>query len=430
MVESQAGHTNAYPLPEESWGRVGTTGNWNQNKPYPPYHAEGAFYFPEEVNRLRFPQVKLWKLMMLFDNYDPETNLLNGLSAHREIAGYKVPDLRSQDHRWLAVSALQKSVRQGNVREALKAAYVLKSLSEGHLWNRLKVIALEDVGLADPDIVAQVLWVAGKREWRKRCRGCDYILNYILHRLCISRKCRSLDDALYIADRHPLYAEQRLAYSGMDEQELCGLFFDKRLDVIERVIVCWFLAGTKRYPATNLEIRKGHPELIYDLALNMGAPPHIFDLLKLGKSQEYFVCLLPCLIQLQQSAQCSVTQECQNPAPLIGHWPAPAYDRHTRIGKWAFRRFLKSCPAVSGFLARHLPEADPVDLVGWAVFILEGQLLNERMIFDDSERLRDMAAQAWLHSGGMEISMQTDFLSLMRDNEKGLKNARKYVAEK
>ena len=51
------------------------------------------------------------------------------------------------------VSVLQKDIRRGNVDNAVLAAYEMLSTSADvaeHLWRRLKLIAVEDVGLGEP----------------------------------------------------------------------------------------------------------------------------------------------------------------------------------------------------------------------------------------------------------------------------------------
>jgi replication-associated recombination protein RarA len=51
------------------------------------------------------------------------------------------------------VSVLQKEIRRGNVDNAVLAAYEMLSTSADvaeHLWRRLKLIAVEDVGMGEP----------------------------------------------------------------------------------------------------------------------------------------------------------------------------------------------------------------------------------------------------------------------------------------
>jgi hypothetical protein len=56
----------------------------------------------------------------------------------------------------VAAALLQKSVRRGDEHLALPAAATLLRSSPDRFWRRLGVIAAEDVGLADLDIVGWV----------------------------------------------------------------------------------------------------------------------------------------------------------------------------------------------------------------------------------------------------------------------------------
>ena len=382
---------------------------------------KGDFSFQKKSIRYAYP--------MLFSLLDPKAALLDGLERHRYDYVADIPEKLNENDRWLSASSLQKSIRRGKINEALFAAHVLKRLNESSLCNRLKVIALEDVGIANLDIVSQVLWVAGKREWRSKNYGEEHILSYLVCQLCRSAKCRSLDDVLYIADRHPHYASQRMIYSGMNEKELCDVFADEGSDVVQRTLACWYLAGTKRYRATNLQEKQGNPNIIFDLAHSVGSPSYVLDILKLAKGSEYFVCLLPCLMQLEQSKTSSIVSELYHDGVKIGCWPEYAYDRHTLRGKQAFRRFLKLCPEVLEFIQKYLPKADPVDLIGWTVFSLEGRMLDRRLIYDSTETILDFAVQSWMNCKDMDQVKQTTLLQSVQQNIDKLQTARQEVAE-
>lgn len=363
----------------------------------------------------------------MFGLLDPERDLIDGLNNHRYDDDIKILEGLNQDHKWLAASSLQKSIRRGMVKEALYAAHVLKSFSPTHLWNRLAVIALEDIGLANINLAAQVLWVAGKAQWRIKHRGDDFILSHLIHKLCNSKACRTLDDVLYCVEYHPLYSQQRMIYSGMNEDDLCRLFHDESLDVIERSLIGRYLCG-RRYRSETLKLDKGNPIRIIDLAHGVNAPPYVLDILNLSKGQEYFTCLLPCLMQFEKSPFCETVSDINDTPRMAGAYPDFAYDKHTRMGKQSFRQLLKSCPDILAFIHKHCERGDPVNIAGWGDFILSGRLLDKRIIYDGSECLRELAAQAWLYSGGMPIEAQPDFLSLMDSHKEELFNARRSVA--
>lgn len=357
--------------------------------------------------------------------YDVEADLVKGLSSHKDNTSFEQLTLTNENDRWLATSSLQKSIRRGNELQALKAAYVLNSFSPTHLWGRLKVIALEDVGLANLDIVMQTLWVAGKPAWRNKRYTDAFVLSYLIHHLCKSTKLSVLDGALYIADRHASYKELRMTYSGMNEAALINIFYDDKSNMVERVIACWYLAGTKRYPSTGLVEKKGNPALLIDIAQGLGCPAPVMELLKLSRSQEYFASLLPCLIKLEGSTTTAVVNECNEVIDYAGHWPVYAYDRHTRPGKKIFRQFLKSTPNVQRYLKAHLPKSNHADLISWAVFALEGRMLNKRLTFDGSEDILKQTIETWMQCDGMTPAIQNDFLDMVNDKMGRLNDFRK-----
>lgn len=101
------------------------------------------------------------------------------------------------------LSALQKCIRRGMEYEAYWWAHELAiNLQTSLVWNRLRVIACEDIGMGNPDAVAIVhachqSWdiVNGKRdpkdwEWS--------ILAHAVIVLCRSPKTRSADDLSHI----------------------------------------------------------------------------------------------------------------------------------------------------------------------------------------------------------------------------------------
>src|SRR6266581_1855767 len=65
---------------------------------------------------------------------------------------------------WIAMSLLQKAIRRGEERLALRAAATLLHVSPERLWRRCGCITFEDVGVADLDTVAVVTSaLSGKR---------------------------------------------------------------------------------------------------------------------------------------------------------------------------------------------------------------------------------------------------------------------------
>ena len=96
-------------------------------------------------------------------------------------------------------SALQKEIRRGNEKEAmywaLEIAMEGKS-SFGWLRNRLKIIAYEDIGLANPDAVLQVSKAVDDMDYLYNETKTDewmMALSYIILLMCRSMKSRICD---------------------------------------------------------------------------------------------------------------------------------------------------------------------------------------------------------------------------------------------
>lgn len=113
-------------------------------------------------------------------------------------------------------SALQKSIRRGNEGDALYFATELDLAGYGnYVWKRLRIIASEDVGLAEPMACVQVRalyenWLeqskAEKREDVKRFPSRIFLVHAVML-LCRARKSRAVDHATithYLGDRDEL----------------------------------------------------------------------------------------------------------------------------------------------------------------------------------------------------------------------------------
>jgi hypothetical protein len=95
------------------------------------------------------------------------------------------------------MSALQKSIRRGDEEGAMYWAVEmwLADLA-AHAWSRLRVIAVEDVGLANPDAIVQIYTL--RELWKQRQDEPDARLYYTMAVLLLVRspKSRLVDNAL------------------------------------------------------------------------------------------------------------------------------------------------------------------------------------------------------------------------------------------
>jgi replication-associated recombination protein RarA len=98
------------------------------------------------------------------------------------------------------ISALQKEIRRGNVENACLLSYEMTITSaslENFLWERLKIISVEDIGLGEPNapVVIQNLYTI--RAGLKNNEGERKLLAIHATRyLCLCKKDRTSDEML------------------------------------------------------------------------------------------------------------------------------------------------------------------------------------------------------------------------------------------
>jgi len=98
------------------------------------------------------------------------------------------------------LSALQKDIRRGNEYQAMFWAVELESFNPTALWNRLRVIASEDIGIANP-LAPLVIDVLEKEYDDAKERENDSYRLFLTHAVLFltrSRKSRIVDDLLNV----------------------------------------------------------------------------------------------------------------------------------------------------------------------------------------------------------------------------------------
>lgn len=95
------------------------------------------------------------------------------------------------------ISALQKEIRRGNEEQALYWALELESFNKKALWNRLRVIASEDIGIANNSMA--ILIDALNRAYDQK-QELLFVAHAVLA-LCRSVKSRIVDDFCIVVQR-------------------------------------------------------------------------------------------------------------------------------------------------------------------------------------------------------------------------------------
>ncbi|MGE0630314.1 MAG: hypothetical protein AB7O43_21170, partial [Hyphomicrobiaceae bacterium] len=214
-----------------------------------------------------------------------------------------LPASSDQNHRWRAVSSLQKAIRLGDAYAAMTAAHICHGLNKQHLWRRLAVIAIEDVMLGNLLAVAMTLALAGSKAAREDVGDLKAAL-WMASVLANGLKDRTACDLCAVVDYDRTLHSDADSWARESDERLMELAGDRDISVERQMLAAWLLAGTRRYPGQNLPkandrsrrnlmrvmVQSGMPLVLYYLA-DRGA-------VRTGDSM--FVSVLPIWRMLQE----------------------------------------------------------------------------------------------------------------------------------
>jgi hypothetical protein len=380
-----------------------------------------------------------------------EENLAIWLRARLLDYAFEAKDtfIKNEQHKWRAVSALQKAIRRGHVETALRMANGLHGLDWEYVWRRMTVIALEDIGVADIPLVAAIVWVSGKRQWRVNNGGCLHYLYMLVEMMTHSVKDRSVCDLVCWADWCPDLEERRKQFfAAADAQpphELVTLAFDNSAYLADRMLACWAIVGTKKCRGENVPERTdGSFGALMQMWASYGAvvlpmAVELICLMAANKTGDAMPVAYPLIYEMARKNWGTGLGMHWEPdglvqMPPMGNYPSEAFDQHCREGKKALRYFSKACAPVSQFLndccgleehdtaRRYLP-------VAILIFRVEGSQVDKRLVFDGSKDLFDLAELALNRSQLVPGNLNDYAMELVRQNMPSMHHARKIVLD-
>lgn len=298
---------------------------------------------------------------------------------------------------WVASSLLQKAIRRGAVDHAVHAARTLYRQRGASIWRRFLIIACEDAGIADLDLVRDVACLSDRTV--RRTLGTDNeLVTETARRLAEAPKDRSSDYLICAAIQHPGHERERVLIAGLSPDEQIAIAVDRDQPLIRRAIATWYASG----------INGGGPPVLGpgDLSLLLHrfealGVPHASTIESAArKTKEPMVVMLPLLWALLQESSASRVQDIPLPAASLCRCvPAWAFDKHTRIGKQAVARLIRENPAVDAVLSAHVPDFRARDVGAMAAFYVDAIPIARRLMWD---RAHDLEA----------LGLETDMLKV------------------
>lgn len=326
---------------------------------------------------------------------------------------------------WVSMSLLQKSIRRGQKQFALDAAATLLHSSPERLWRRLGITAYEDIGIADPDLIALTTVALRGKRFRQSLGGEWVVASFLIERMCRSAKCRAGDDLIVLAEHDPEFEGARLGLTFKPIKSLVRTVVAE-IPLPERAIATWYAIGTDRCYSDYLRPRKGDPALLFDQMCEAGYPETTVEICREGfrKINELLPVLIPMLEKEASSADSEIVGDKLPHEELIGEVPCWAFDMHTRSGKQALARMAKGDNRFTTWFRKHVEEDFGTKPLGNLLFRIESGLVDRRYRWPIGDELR---ARADVLSSGIGPSLSADGLELLREYLPELNEARHQV---
>ncbi|MEP2988033.1 MAG: hypothetical protein ABJN65_10950 [Parasphingorhabdus sp.] len=305
--------------------------------------------------------------------------------------GWKEPQHEIIDlipsQKWLNISALQKAVRRGQVQRAIQFAKQGCQLDANHVFRRLAVCALEDVGIGNFLATACCLAVLGDRKHRREAGDAE-LAAYLAQMLAESPKSRLACDLLSLVEYNPALKPLVTDWVKALDHDLAQHVSDEALPIEQKMLATWLLAGTHRFQSGVLPKSNYRPRApLMRVMANARMPLILYYIADRGAartSDALFCSYLQIWHLLKNENEFELIQNKIPASEIIGSFPTEAYDVHTREGKLAVNQFVLALGQLTDNLA-------PMDM-GNAIFRLEGGRLNKEVVHREQRVIGSKAA--------------------------------------
>lgn len=320
------------------------------------------------------------------------------------------------EDKWLLISCLQKSIRKGFEILAMSYADKLFDLDPNYLIYRLSIIALEDIGLANINIISDFLSCQNDYNEIKNRGGKNYILQ-VVKDFSNGNKDRTAADLTELAKiSNPLDL--------LEVHNLENIFTDTKEPLVRRLLAGWELVGRQKLknPLT-VDVNKS---IDYFKSLNASIikDKKIINILNTAyiiHKEPYFIALGLLSTVLEQERGFNIGKyktgdiiEKEYIQIMIANkWLIDGIDWHTKEGKIAIQEFLNSKTNTLEILKRLGVSYETLpSVIGLLMFRLNGDDLNKRLVYPSAVLIAKLTER--LEFKKIIKNEQADFIHIMK----------------
>lgn len=296
--------------------------------------------------------------------------------------------------KYLLASILQKSIRLGLQETAVDTVEQLYIIDKSYLMYRLMIIAFEDVGIANAQLIKDITRIKwGVRSFQaSNINFLDYFKD-VAQQLACSNKDRSLCDAVYLV---------KIAYLNNDFSLL------NSNSILSSIYKAWNILGNNRYKLDAVANTSSDNLDDFLLFVEKNKVNNLFnteDFKNIYKTQvEPFFLALAFL----DSSNAKVIKTNIDKSTLLGNIPFSAIDGHTAIGVYTLKQYSQMFKQNEKF---SLSSDQFLSLLKMCFFRVEGQLVNPRLVYDDALMIKDIIQKKELNYRFAHI-LWSDYIEL------------------
>lgn len=349
--------------------------------------------------------------------------LSSALENNRD-RGRQVPPLPINP--WLAMSLLQKAIRRGHNDWAQAATATLLETSPDRFWRRINVIAFEDIGVADRNVIGLTVAALHGKRWRRQNGGDAQIAAYLVDVMCEAEKCRAADDLATACEWHPHGESDRLCLTFKPIPELLD-HIDGSGSLITKALALWFAIGTNRHGSENLRERRGEPYPVFDALCERGFDNEAVEIAREGykKGAGILAALHVPLVQAAREQPTEVRADNIPSDELTNEIPCWVLDMHTREGKGALARYRKRHTEFNKWLDDKIDPRRRQHTLYRMLFSVESGLVDRRFSWEKADRL---SAMVETEICGIHPDEMREGLRFLRNELPILNEERRHVA--
>ncbi len=282
---------------------------------------------------------------------------------------------------YIARSVLQKAIRRGLPKLALRAAATVCQTDPKIAWRRLLVTLLEDVGTHQLELLVRTAAALERRRFGF-VDDVDWpLLSQLISSACRSMKCQAANDLHNISVNDPEHHETRKSMAATPVRDIVDVASDGTRSLVDRNIAILSCLGRSHAPWQTGKPLISRHILIASVSTGIGEEASLLYDWAFRKSGLALATSSILLRSVDRGPTVSdtIVSDCIPASEHIGAVPSFALDQYTRIGRAAIRDFVGEDPDWQVYAKEiGLTKYCQIQAAGEMVFRVESAVVDQR----------------------------------------------------